>query len=55
MNEFLKTVLWQQFGRTLLENIRHVQHHTAQLNFLLRQEIDDAPKWVTRTQKKLTA
>jgi hypothetical protein len=27
-------------------NMRHVQHHAAQLNFLLRQTIDDAPKWV---------
>ena len=28
-------------------NTRHVQHHTAQLNLLLRQQLDDAPKWVT--------
>lgn len=27
--------------------MRHVQHHTAQLNLLLRQEINDAPKWVS--------
>ncbi len=31
----------------ILYNMRHVQHHTAQLNLLLRQEIDDAPKWVS--------
>lgn len=31
----------------LLYNMRHVQHHAAQLNMLLRQEIDDAPKWVS--------
>ncbi len=31
----------------LLYNMRHVQHHTAQLNLLLRQEINDAPKWVS--------
>ena len=30
----------------LLYNMRHVQHHAAQLNLLLRQEIDDAPDWV---------
>lgn len=29
-------------------NLRHVQHHTAQLNLLLRQRIDDAPRWVGR-------
>ena len=31
----------------LCYNMRHVQHHTAQLNLLLRQEINDAPKWVS--------
>jgi hypothetical protein len=30
----------------LLYNMRHVQHHTAQLNLLLRQNIDDSPQWV---------
>ncbi|MBV9925156.1 MAG: DinB family protein [Acidobacteria bacterium] len=30
----------------LLYNLRHVQHHAAQLNLLLRQETDDAPRWV---------
>ncbi len=34
----------------LLYNMRHVQHHAAQLNLLLRQEIDDAPGWVSRTK-----
>lgn len=32
----------------LLYNMRHVQHHAAQLNLLLRQGIDDAPDWVCR-------
>ena len=32
----------------LLDNLRHVQHHTAQLNLVLRQETGDAPRWVTR-------
>ena len=30
----------------LLYNMRHVQHHAAQLNLLLRQTTDDAPRWV---------
>lgn len=30
----------------LLYNMRHVQHHAAQLNVLLRQNIDDAPEWL---------
>ena len=33
----------------LLYNMRHVQHHAAQLNLLLRQIIDAAPNWVSRT------
>ena len=33
----------------LLYNMRHVQHHTAQLNLILRQETDSAPGWVGRT------
>ena len=37
----------------LLYNMRHVQHHTAQLNLLLRQEIDDAPGWVSQTREDL--
>jgi hypothetical protein len=32
----------------LVYNIRHVQHHAAQLNLLLRQSIDSAPDWVFR-------
>ncbi len=37
----------------LLYNMRHVQHHAAQLNLLLRQEIDDAPRWVSVAKKEL--
>lgn len=33
----------------LLYNMRHVQHHAAQLNLILRQTIDSAPRWVART------
>ena len=37
----------------LLYNMRHVQHHAAQLNLLLRQEIDDAPRWVRHAADEL--
>jgi hypothetical protein len=37
----------------LLYNMRHVQHHTAQLNLILRQKTDSAPDWVGRTKIKL--
>ena len=33
----------------LLYNMRHVQHHAAQLNLLLRQGMSDAPRWVSQT------
>ncbi|HEU4339335.1 MAG TPA: DinB family protein [Planctomycetota bacterium] len=34
----------------LLYNLRHIQHHSAQLNLLLRQATDSAPKWVVRAK-----
>lgn len=34
----------------ILYNMRHVQHHAAQLNLILRQEINDAPDWVSRAK-----
>lgn len=37
----------------LLYNMRHVQHHAAQLNLLLRQGMDDAPRWVSQTKENL--
>lgn len=37
----------------LLYNMRHVQHHAAQLNLILRQRIDSAPQWVGKTKKSL--
>lgn len=37
----------------LLYNMRHVQHHAAQLNMLLRQGIKDAPDWVSRAKDEL--
>jgi hypothetical protein len=35
----------------LMYNMRHVQHHAAQLNLLLRQEINNAPGWVFRANE----
>ena len=35
-------------GELLLYNLRHVQHHAAQLNMLLRQKTDSAPAWVSK-------
>jgi hypothetical protein len=35
----------------ILYNLRHVQHHVGQLNLLLRQNIDDAPRWVSQARR----
>jgi hypothetical protein len=35
-------------GELLLYNMRHVQHHAAQLNLLLRQRTNSAPDWVSK-------
>jgi hypothetical protein len=35
----------------LFYNIRHIQHHCAQLNLLLRQTINNAPNWVSQAKK----
>ncbi|MEJ7643885.1 MAG: DinB family protein [Chryseolinea sp.] len=37
----------------LFYNMRHVQHHAAQLNMLLRTEINFAPDWVSRADDGL--
>ncbi len=37
----------------LLYNMRHVQHHAAQLSLILRQGIDNAPRWVSQTKENL--
>ena len=34
----------------LLYNMRHVQHHSAQLNLLLRQTVNSAPRYVIRSK-----
>lgn len=36
-------------GEAHLYTLRHVQHHAAQVNLLLRQTTDSAPGWVGRT------
>jgi len=36
------------FAELLLQTLRHVQHHTGQLNLLLRQNAAAAPRWVRR-------
>jgi hypothetical protein len=38
-------------GELLLDNLRHVQHHAAQLNLVLRQKTGSAPKWVTTSRR----
>ncbi|HKP46301.1 MAG TPA: DinB family protein [Pyrinomonadaceae bacterium] len=47
------------FAGTRLESIlsilRHNQHHAAQLNLMLRQQTNSAPRWVRRTATSLTA
>ena len=41
------------FEELLLYNLRHVQHHAAQLNLLLRQNANSAPRWVARAKDEL--
>jgi hypothetical protein len=38
------------FAELLLYNLRHVQHHAGQLNLILRQRGDSAPRWVARAE-----
>lgn len=35
----------------MMYNMRHVQHGAAQLNLLLRQSIDSAPRWIAQTSE----
>jgi len=41
------------FAELLLYGMRHIQHHAAQLNLLLRQNIDSAPRWVGRAESEV--
>ena len=36
------------FAEVILITLRHLQHHAAQLNLILRQTTDSAPRWVGR-------
>lgn len=49
VNSYLK-----DYNKTeiLLYNMRHVQHHTAQLNLLLRQNGYEPPRWVSKAKKQ---
>jgi hypothetical protein len=38
------------FAELLLDNMRHVQHHVAQLNLILRQKTDSAPPWIAKAR-----
>jgi hypothetical protein len=38
-----------------LSELRHVQHHAAQLNVLLRQNIGSAPHWVAQAKEQSEA
>lgn len=40
-------------GELLIYNMRHVQHHAAQLNMLLRQAGVSPPRWVSKGGVKL--
>jgi len=40
------------FAELLLYNLRHVQHHVGQLNWILRQQTNHAPGWVFRARTK---
>jgi hypothetical protein len=42
-------------GELLLYNMRHVQHHAAQLNMLLRQRTNSAPDWVSKGGQTIKA
>ncbi len=41
------------FLEMMLYNMRHVQHHMAQLNLLIRQGGNTPPDWVSRTKASL--
>lgn len=39
------------FAALLLDNMRHVQEHVAQLNLILGQKVNWSPRWVTNARK----
>jgi hypothetical protein len=40
-------------GEVLLYNMRHVQHHAAQLNLMISRSVGSAPRWVRKTKLDL--
>jgi hypothetical protein len=40
-------------AEVFLYNIRHVQHHVGQLNLILKQKVDSAPRWIKKTKTEL--
>jgi hypothetical protein len=56
--DFRKASAFSRFGfsraEMLLYNLRHVQHHAAQLNLLLRQQTGGAPGWVSEAADSLS-
>ena len=53
IEEFESDAMNYSILEILLYNMRHVQHHAAQLNLLLRKEINNAPKWVFEAKDDL--
>jgi hypothetical protein len=47
---------WLEISKAevLLYNMRHVQHHAAQLNFIVSRATGSAPRWVRRTNQEIT-
>lgn len=43
------------YGELVLRNMRHVQHHVAQLNWILREATGSAPEWVGEAKMPLEA
>ena len=41
------------YGELILRNLRHVQHHSGQLNWVLREETNSAPRWVGKANTPL--
>jgi hypothetical protein len=39
------------FADLCLYTMRHVQHHAGQLNLILRQKTDSAPRWILKTNE----
>ncbi|HEU4558120.1 MAG TPA: DinB family protein [Longimicrobium sp.] len=48
---------WLQttLGELAVITLRHLQHHTAQLNLILRQRTDSAPPWVKAPRDRVEA